>query len=739
MTFVTTSLAIAGLAAISVPILIHLLSRQRRRPIEWAAMQFLVEAFRKKRRRLRVQQILLLAVRCLIVFLLGAALARPILQHTGLLDTGSGRVVYFLLDNGLASGLTDENGTTALHHQISQAKAIIEELDPGDRVGVITAARPADSALMPPTSDLRAASALLHDLESLDSPTDLSGALMLLHTALDRTDDDGNVRQFVYLLSELRAGSAALDTQLPTALRDLDQHVTLIASPPAQMPVVNVTISAIEPVRNVVLPGMADGSGQVTIRLQRTGGALDADVSRVRLSGDGIAPLEPRVVQWDPGQSQASVDFLLNFATTGDQQIALTAAIDDDALNADNTRHAVLDLRNRIRIVSLERRGFGFEPRLDRLSAAQWIRRALEPREGGPLQFVSVEPAALSVGDLRTADVVVATRPDLLGEDGWKLLRQYVDRGGLLLVTPPAQLNVHQWTDRFVKALELPWRIGLEVLEREGGVFLTDEQPRTELLRLIASDLDELSRPVFASRLLPMDMQQTQATELLMLSDGTPLVLAGTPRSVENNVNESRGLVVFMTAAPELAWTNLPSKPLMVPLLHELVRQGLSSIRANQRITAGEQPALFAHRAASDLVSSDGRRIAVTDGRPHDALTRAGLYEVHDAAANTLTTLAVNIAPASASSDTQPAAAVDAWLGGSGQWTLFDMDDPAALLRNVDSRSPLAGILLLIVIALVLLETLLARWFSYSYEGEGAVTSGGLRPTIHHSAAGGAT
>ena len=38
MTFVTTSLAIAGIAAASIPILVHLLLRRRRRPMAWAAM-----------------------------------------------------------------------------------------------------------------------------------------------------------------------------------------------------------------------------------------------------------------------------------------------------------------------------------------------------------------------------------------------------------------------------------------------------------------------------------------------------------------------------------------------------------------------------------------------------------------------------------------------------------------------------------------------------------------------------
>lgn len=738
MTFVTTSLAIAGLVAVSIPIIIHLLSRQRRRPIEWAAMRFLIEAFRKQRRRLRVQQLLLLTVRCLIILLLGAALARPLLEHTGLLDPGGGRVVYLLVDNGLASSLTDSTGETALTRQVVQAGAIIDALDPGDRIGVITAARPVRDLLAPPTSDHSAVRRLLRELEPQDSPTDLVGALTTLRNVVNEDADNTSARHFAYLLSEFRSGSASLDAPLPGVLRELEDKVTLLAAPPGEEPAANVTIAEIEPVRNVIIPGTADGSGQVTVRLTRSGGMLDADVSRVRLSGEGLTPTQPRIVRWEPGQSHASVDFLLNFSDQIEQEIALTAQLDDDAINADNLRHTVLDLRNRIRVVMLERRAFGFEARLDRLNAGQWIRRALDPREGGPLQIIDVEPAALSVADLRTADVVFASRPDLVSDEGWTLLRRYVDRGGLLVVSPPGQLNVHQWAERFTGAMDLPWRIGPETRSHDTGVFMGDEQPRSELLRLLLNDLDDLARPVVSSRVLPVDVEGN-ATSLLQFAEGAPMVLAASPQTRDVHGTPSgggSGLVIFFTVAPELAWTNLPSKPLMVPLMHELVRQGLSSIRANQRITAGEQPALAGYPSATDLIGPDGNRIAINAGRPQQALSRAGLYELRDAASHRLATVAVNVDPASGRSDAQSAGAVMAWLGGSGDWRAFAADDPAAMLRSLGANSPLAGLLLLIVLVLVLIETVLARRFSYSYEGESTVGAGGLKPTIHQQVTG---
>lgn len=722
MTFVTAWLAAAGAAAMAIPILIHLLSRQRRKPIEWAAMRFLLEAIRKHKRRLQLQQILLLATRCLVVLLLGAALARPILSQAGLLAQGGNRAVYLVIDNSMASGLAPDR-TAALQAHINHAREIISALDPGDRVGVITTARPAHALLSPPSSDHASVLSLLQTLTPADAPADVAGAMIALRQALDQTADDRD-HTFVYLLSEFRAGSAPLDSPLPTVLRDLGPRVTLLHAPPAAATVGNVQIVAIEPVRSVVVPGAADGSGQITVRLARHGDELAADVSRVRVVveapgsvGPALPEVEPRLVRWEPGQSQASVDVLLSVAAMNDQELSITARLDDDSLNADNARHVVLSLRRQIRVAMLERRAFGFESTIDRFRAGQWIRRALEPREGGPMQLIEVEPAALSPADVRTADVVVAARPDLLNETGWRVLREFVDAGGLLIVTPPGDLNVHQWAERFTAELDLPWRIALEAVDHTEGMFLADEQPASELLRLISTDIDELSRSIVVMRSLTVDVaEQSGSATALRLADGSPALLVGAPP-------DARGMVAFFTPALELSWTSLPSKPLMVPLMHELVRQGLSLIHASQQIIAGDQPVIAGYaggRAATEVVDPAGQRVPL-DGRrggarPIQPLSRAGLYELRDGGSNALGTFAVNIAPEAGRTETQLPAAVAAWLGASGPWSVFSPGEAAAGLKSTPTSSPLAAILLLTVLALLAIETILARWFSYSSE-----------------------
>ena len=67
-----------GLAAGAIPIVIHLLHRRRFQTVPWAAMRFLLAATKKQSRRIKLEQLLLLLIRTLIILLVALALSRPI-------------------------------------------------------------------------------------------------------------------------------------------------------------------------------------------------------------------------------------------------------------------------------------------------------------------------------------------------------------------------------------------------------------------------------------------------------------------------------------------------------------------------------------------------------------------------------------------------------------------------------------------------------------------------------------
>src|SRR5687768_15620613 len=66
----------AGAALISAPIIIHLINRMRFKRIRWAAMEFLLKAQKRNRRRLIIEQLILLALRCILVAMVGLLVMR---------------------------------------------------------------------------------------------------------------------------------------------------------------------------------------------------------------------------------------------------------------------------------------------------------------------------------------------------------------------------------------------------------------------------------------------------------------------------------------------------------------------------------------------------------------------------------------------------------------------------------------------------------------------------------------
>src|ERR1043166_1376800 len=66
----------AGGLLVATPIIIHLINRIRFRRVKWAAMEFLLKAQKRMRRRKILEQLILLFLRCLLVALIAMLCGR---------------------------------------------------------------------------------------------------------------------------------------------------------------------------------------------------------------------------------------------------------------------------------------------------------------------------------------------------------------------------------------------------------------------------------------------------------------------------------------------------------------------------------------------------------------------------------------------------------------------------------------------------------------------------------------
>jgi hypothetical protein len=209
---------LGGLALISIPIIIHILNRQRFKIVDWAAMEFLLRAMRKNRRRLKMEQWILLLTRCCVVGLLALALTRPRIgcgENNAFANIG-GRagVNVFVIDNSYSAayesshtpvpggdGKPQPPAKTHLEQQKLMAKRLIDTLaGGGESVAIITAARPATAVIAKPGYNLAEAKAVVDRIEQSYSGTDLAGALTLANGIAD--DDKKAPTRTLYLFTD---------------------------------------------------------------------------------------------------------------------------------------------------------------------------------------------------------------------------------------------------------------------------------------------------------------------------------------------------------------------------------------------------------------------------------------------------------------------------------------------------------------------------------------------------------
>ncbi len=106
MTFLSPLLAWGALLG-AIPIIIHLLNRRRFRRVDWAPMRYLKLTVQRNRRRVQIEQLLLMLLRVAALALLFFYLARPVINPTGLegwLGSGGRSSQIVLIDDSLSMG-----------------------------------------------------------------------------------------------------------------------------------------------------------------------------------------------------------------------------------------------------------------------------------------------------------------------------------------------------------------------------------------------------------------------------------------------------------------------------------------------------------------------------------------------------------------------------------------------------------------------------------------------------------
>ncbi len=142
-----------ALAAAAIPIALHLLNRRNPKPVSFSTLRFIQTAIAKTRKSRHLTQVLILALRMLIIILLALAFARPRLRAAGWLPEGA-RTVVLVLD-GTASMRCREMDVTRFDRARDWALDVLATLKDDDRVALIVsgAAPGRERVIFPPITN----------------------------------------------------------------------------------------------------------------------------------------------------------------------------------------------------------------------------------------------------------------------------------------------------------------------------------------------------------------------------------------------------------------------------------------------------------------------------------------------------------------------------------------------------------------------------------------------------------
>lgn len=580
MPFIHPVIFWTGLGAVSVPVLIHILNRRRFRIRDWAAMKFLLDSLRKNRRRLRIEELILLAIRCLLILLLAMALAR----FTGcsamsILPAGRGSLtVVYLLDDSYSMGQKLGNSTlfSAATTDLAQQ---LEKLPGGYQAAVLLTSRLRAGQALFGLNFITEVKSLTDRLKSLE-PSDrrarladsLRGAREIFETA------PGPKR--LYMLGDFRRidlvsrdDARAIAKQFK-ALRELDVEVlALDYGRPARN---NLTVAGIELLDKFAA---VDVPARLRVTVRNNGPTRAENVklslaSRMKVDGRVVETELPvkEIASIDPGEP-VSIECTLTPGATG--PVLVVARLGPDELSGDNAAYLALDVRKTMKVLVVDGRPDLADPAR---SESFFFTLAVDPRSDGSW---GVSPDVITYDGLGAVefddyDAVVlmnlaAFPPGFGGKDPYpqvKAMERYVRGGGGLAIFTGDRIDHKLYND-------LLWARGkglcpYRIQTRAGSVSRRDEYFKLDPKSLVTANV---LRIFAGERSIGAEMIRffafTQVDEMARFAPvpgvKPPRVLArladpdGSPLIVTRQFGRGTVLMFYSTASKR--WNDWPIDP----------------------------------------------------------------------------------------------------------------------------------------------------------------------------------
>ncbi len=726
MSFLNSIALWGGLAAagVAVPIIIHLLHQKYRRRTDWAAMELLRKAMIIRSGQVRLEDYLLLVLRCLVLVLVAFALVRPTLRNWGTALFGEqsvGMVVAVDASYSMAHGKHAKRFDRATN----RALEILSTSRVGDPATVMLMGDRPRMLLRATGYDPQRFRDAIEETEALPQRLNLERCLA---EAAELVEELKTPVRECYLVTDAQATDwESLSDEAKASLTRIADTASLFLVPVGADGEENLAVTRFEYASGSLVPsGMARFTAEV-----RNHGRMTHEGGEATFHVDGQAITRQSLGTIEPGEARP-VSFFTSFDKGGDAR--LDVSLNPDQLKWDNRRHTVVNVRPRIRVLCVD----GEPPSGGNPSETFYLVKALRLKQLGQhatMVVVRTDWQDIDTENFADFDVIVLANVPRIEEDTAKRLSRFVNRGGGLVVFAGGWIDTEAYNTHLQhngsKLLpgELLEAVSADSGPADGGPAATadDDSPQGWRLGPIRSDhiLAATARAVPEQQLATARFNRVikvrpdaDAVSILSLSDETlPLLL-------EKRIG--RGSVLMVTTSADRQWSDFAIHPLYPMLLQQAVTHLTS--RPGEREFAVGEPGYVAvtgqkagARATLKTPEGDGRPVKLSMLDTGDVICPIetelpGTYDVVSSE-ESVSSVAVNVNPIEADVKVMAPAALLEKLGGLSTEVIPDDANLAAVIKESREGKEISRTLLILAVLVFLLQGYLARRFTRRTSG----------------------
>ncbi|MCI0642220.1 MAG: BatA domain-containing protein [Gemmataceae bacterium] len=614
---------LAGLAAVAIPILIHLLHRRRFQTIDWGAMQFL-KLSQTTRRRLWLEELLLLLLRIGLIAVLVLGLAGPYATGLGGVARPS-RDVVLVLDATASMSVLQKEKDCPLDVARDWIDSFLRAMQPGDRVAFLLARQPPSWVQDHLTQD---ADLVRDGLDALPTPGGVPDWPAAFDAALGLLEREGAnpQREIVVVSDNQRFGWAD-----PETMRRWEKMSSRFRSEKGSAALPRVWH------KNIAREGIADlpNEGLSPLHTSRTlawvgqtvkfTSALRWDRAQERslphrlfFEVDGKHAGDIALPTVNDSGGQVVFNFQHRFAVPGSHLVSLVLEPDPpkdrwpagyrarDAYPADNRQDLVLEVAQALPVLVIDGgplnpahsppQGRGAKSGVQQIeSPSYFLEKALAGPADGQRPALAI-PRVLAYSDWSKGDlvqseklsqprVVIFADVPRLSSDQSKAIEQYLAGGGavLMFLGPRSARESQHYNDDLFRlgAGWLPARLEKIAGDAERTELWASPDPKRQQHPTLAifESTGGLGHVRFPRWLRLAVAAKDPATTPALLTSGDPFLVERIYKS---------GRVMLCAVPPDRSWgSGFPSQWEFPVLLHELVFH-LANTHSARNLAAGQ-------------------------------------------------------------------------------------------------------------------------------------------------------